>query len=80
MSKTNSKSIKSKALRSELQRLKQHAVEVAGGARALGQKLGVSGPAVSQWDIIPPRRVPEIAKVTGLKPWQLRPDLHEETP
>lgn len=75
--KTNSKSVTDARMKARLQRAKDRAVEKAGGPRALGTALGLSGPAISQWDIIPPRRVPDIASITGMQPWELRPDLYK---
>lgn len=57
----------------------QIAVEAAGGARVLAEKLGVFPSAISNWrhDGIPPRRVPAIERLTGVPAHQLRSDLWE---
>jgi DNA-binding transcriptional regulator YdaS (Cro superfamily) len=52
------------------------AVEAAGGFTALGRKLGISGEAIMQWDRVPPRRVLEVEKATGISRFLLRPDIY----
>lgn len=42
------------------------AIERAGGVNALARALGISSGAVAQWQDIPPRRLAEVARVTGL--------------
>ena len=41
------------------------AIERAGGVNALARALGISSGAVAQWRDIPPRRLAEVARVTG---------------
>jgi post-segregation antitoxin (ccd killing protein)/DNA-binding transcriptional regulator YdaS (Cro superfamily) len=56
----------------------ERAVEAAGGVVALTKALGCSRTVVSNWRReggIPASRVPSIAKLTGLSPQVLRPDL-----
>ena len=52
------------------------AVDTAGGFTALGRKLGISGEAIMQWDRVPPRRVLEVEKATGISRFLLRPDIY----
>ena len=54
----------------------ESAVSLAGGFTALGRKLGISGEAIMQWDMVPPRRVLEVEKVTGISRFLLRPDIY----
>ena len=52
------------------------AVERAGGVNALARALGLAGASVAQWRRVPPARLAEVARVTGLSPAELRPDLN----
>lgn len=54
----------------------QRAIDKAGGRNALAGALGISGPAISQWDRVPAERVIEVARITGVPRSQLRPDLY----
>lgn len=51
------------------------AVKGAGGVAALARKLGISQPAISQWDRVPVERVKAVSEITGMSPHQLRPDI-----
>jgi DNA-binding transcriptional regulator YdaS (Cro superfamily) len=57
----------------------ENAVSLAGGFTALGRRLGISGEAIMQWDMVPPRRVLEVERVTGVAKERLRPDLYRPT-
>lgn len=46
----------------------------------LARELGITRGAVQQWDKVPAERLGEIARVTGLSPNVLRPDLFATTP
>ncbi len=46
----------------------------------IARELGITGAAVSLWTQVPPERVPDVARITGLSRHQLRPDLWEEPP
>ncbi|GJE44840.1 transcriptional regulator [Methylobacterium soli] len=52
------------------------AVEKAGGPAALGRVLGISGAAISQWQICPPLRVLAVENASGVSRHDLRPDLY----
>lgn len=52
------------------------AIEKMGGPRKTAELLGVSREAVYRWKQIPPKRVREIAKATGMAPEELRPDVY----
>jgi post-segregation antitoxin (ccd killing protein)/DNA-binding transcriptional regulator YdaS (Cro superfamily) len=54
------------------------AISAAGGGSALARALKLSPSAVANWKAeggIPASRVPSVARVTGLAPEELRPDL-----
>ena len=55
----------------------QKAIKAAGGATALAKKLGIKPPSVYSWKVVPPLRVLAVAKLTGIPPEKLRPDLYE---
>lgn len=40
-------------------------------------ELGIERGAVAMWKKIPPERVPEVERITGIPRHQLRPDLWE---
>jgi len=56
------------------------AIEAAGGATRVAEKLGVTASAVSQWRIVPPLRAAALHRIGGGKVplHELRPDLYEE--
>jgi DNA-binding transcriptional regulator YdaS (Cro superfamily) len=52
------------------------AKEKAGGPAALAKALGkVTPQAVSQWKRIPPERVLDVERITGISRHKLRPDV-----
>ena len=57
----------------------QQANEKAGGAGSLASRLGITAQAISQWDQVPPLRVLEVERVTGVSRCDLRPDLYPKT-
>ena len=42
----------------------------------IAAELGISQPAVSQWDVVPPGRVLDVERITGIPRHRLRPDLY----
>jgi len=55
------------------------AADVVGGFAELGRKIGVTPQAVSAWYMrgrVPPTRVLEIERVTGVSRHALRPDIY----
>jgi Bacterial toxin YdaS len=56
----------------------REAVRVAGGNRALGRLIGISGQAIRQWERVPAERVAAVANATGVARQRLRPDLYRE--
>lgn len=53
------------------------AIEAAGGARRLGEQLGIDRQAVYQWRQVPPHRVRAVSRLTGIPPHVLRPDIYD---
>lgn len=53
-------------------------VKLAGGAQSLAATLGIRHQAVYQWAAVPPERVIEVARITGLRPYDIRPDLYPD--
>jgi DNA-binding transcriptional regulator YdaS (Cro superfamily) len=43
----------------------------------LAEKLGITLQAVVQWRRVPPARLSEVSKITGIPMKELRPDLAE---
>lgn len=47
-----------------------------GKIAALAEELGISRAAVSQWPRVPPDRVLEVERITGVPKEELRPDIY----
>lgn len=56
------------------------AVKAAGNRTELAKLLSISPAAVYQWDRVPPLRVLEVERVTGVSRHDLRPDLYPPAP
>jgi DNA-binding transcriptional regulator YdaS (Cro superfamily) len=57
----------------------EQAIQVAGGRKALAERIGVRVQAVEKWvrfDRIPAERVLTIERLTGVSRHKLRPDLY----
>lgn len=54
------------------------AVARMGGVSATAEKLGVTKGAVSKWELCPPARVHDVAKLSGIPKEDLRPDYYPE--
>lgn len=56
----------------------QRAKQIAGGGGVLAKSLGITAQALSQWDEVPPLRVLQVERITGVPRHELRPDLYPE--
>lgn len=54
----------------------ERAKERAGGQAALAKAIGVTAQAISQWDEVPPLRVLDVERASGVSRHELRPDLY----
>jgi DNA-binding transcriptional regulator YdaS (Cro superfamily) len=52
------------------------AITAAGGLTRLATSLGITKQAVAQWDEVPPLRVLEVERASGVSRHELRPDLY----
>jgi DNA-binding transcriptional regulator YdaS (Cro superfamily) len=52
------------------------AIKEAGGLTKLAAFLNITKQAVAQWDEVPPLRVLEVERVSGVPRHELRPDLY----
>lgn len=52
------------------------AVKLSGGQAEFARLIGITAQAVSQWDEVPPLRVLEVERVSGVSRHELRPDLY----
>jgi DNA-binding transcriptional regulator YdaS (Cro superfamily) len=52
------------------------AIRNCGGLTRLAASLNISKQAVAQWDEVPPLRVLEVERVSGVSRSELRPDLY----
>jgi hypothetical protein len=53
------------------------AIEAAGGMRLLAERLGIRWEAVQRWERVPAERLIQVARLTGIQPEILRPDLYQ---
>jgi TorA maturation chaperone TorD len=56
------------------------AIRAAGGVSELARRLGISQPAVTNWNRVPAERVLAVESATGIPRMRLRPDLYREPP
>lgn len=59
------------------QEIKSEVLARSGGTVALATALGISSPAISQWERIPAERLGQVSWVTGMSFAEIRPDLFE---
>jgi DNA-binding transcriptional regulator YdaS (Cro superfamily) len=58
------------------------AIAAAGGMRKLARQMHITPQALSGWRLrgaIPHMRVRQVAEVTGIPIWELRPDVYKES-
>ena len=58
----------------------ERAVEAVGSRAEIGRRLGISQAAVQQWQRVPPLRVLEVERISGVSRSLLRPDLYPPDP
>lgn len=56
----------------------ERAIKAVGGLDGLASPLGITPQAVSQWEKVPPLRVLEVERVSGVSRHELRPDLYPD--
>lgn len=54
----------------------KRAVKLSGGQAEFARLIGITAQAVSQWEEVPPLRVLEVERVSGVSRHDLRPDLY----
>jgi DNA-binding transcriptional regulator YdaS (Cro superfamily) len=52
------------------------AVRLSGGQAEFARLIGITAQAISQWKEVPPLRVLEVERVSGVSRHELRPDLY----
>lgn len=52
------------------------AIKAAGGLTGLAASLNITKQAVAQWIEVPPLRVLEVERISGVSRSELRPDLY----
>jgi DNA-binding transcriptional regulator YdaS (Cro superfamily) len=56
------------------------AIQKIGNQATLARALGISSQAITQWGKVPPTRVIEIERLTGVNRSDLRPDIYPPEP
>lgn len=56
------------------------AIEAVGSSQELARKLGITPQALSQWLRVPPLRVLDVERASGVSRHDLRPDIYPSTP
>jgi len=54
----------------------QEVVAKAGGIAALARHLGIKHNSIYSWEQVPPKRVLEVERITGIPRHRLRPDMY----
>lgn len=68
------------AIVAHMNKITLKAVEAAGGTIALGKALGITRQAVEQWHTVPPERVLDVERLSGISRYDLRPDIYGAAP
>lgn len=58
----------------------ERVIEKAGGQTALATKLGIRKQSITKWKhrgLVPLHRVPDVARLTGFSPHDIRPDFFD---
>lgn len=50
-------------------------IKLAGGPVRVGRAVGVSHSAVCKWNLVPPKHVLAVAKLSGISEHVIRPDI-----
>ncbi|MEP9378423.1 Cro/CI family transcriptional regulator [Aquabacter sp. CN5-332] len=58
----------------------EEAIRLAGGPTELSRQIGISPQAISQWDLVPAKRVLVVENITGISRYALRPDIYGPAP
>lgn len=56
------------------------AVKLAGGQKVVADALGIKPQAVYWWEMVPPERCRQVARLSGVSEHVLRPDIFGEAP
>ena len=54
----------------------KRAIKAIGSAGEFAAHLGITAQAISQWDQVPPLRVLEVERISGVSRQELRPDIY----
>lgn len=52
------------------------AIKIAGTIKRLAEQLGIQPESVCVWRRTPASRVLDVERITGVRRWELRPDLY----
>lgn len=58
----------------------ERAIREAGNGMLLAAAIGVTPQAVGQWSRVPPRRVLDVERASGVPRTELRPDIYPPEP
>lgn len=58
----------------------EKAIDAAGTLQELASRIGVTPQAISQWEKVPPLRVLDVERATGISRQDLRPDIYPPEP
>ena len=52
------------------------AFKLRGTTKAVSEACGIRSQTISNWTRVPAKHVDTVARITGVKPYRLRPDLY----